>query len=71
MYNTAKKTYYSDDMLCSLVVCCVLLCALDQDRYIISLDQNPFSPFYSRYTPSPIHSTILSFLKQSKLDAAR
>lgn len=25
----------------------------------------------SCYTPSPIHSTILSFLKQSKLDAAR
>jgi len=28
MYNTAKKTGYSDDMLCSLVVCCVLLSAL-------------------------------------------
>lgn len=47
MYNTAKKTYYSHDMLCSLVVCRAPLSGPDRDRYKISLDQTPFSAFYS------------------------
>lgn len=43
------------------------------DRYIISLDKNPFSPFYSLLkTPVTLPPPCaLSSLKQSKLDAVR
>lgn len=75
MYNTAKKTYYSDDMLCSLVVCCALCLSWPGQIYNITGSKSFHSLLLtvkdSRYTPSPIRSTILSFLKQSKLDAAR
>lgn len=72
MYNSAEKTHYSDDLLCSLVVCCALLSFLTRHRYTISLDHNPFIRVDSHYhhLPPPPASTILSFLKQSKLDAA-
>lgn len=56
MYNSAKKTHYSDDLLCSLVVCCVLLSVWTSNRYTISLDQNPFIPFTPITQPPPHYS---------------
>lgn len=69
MYNSAKKTHYSDALLRSLVDRCALLSVLTRNRYTISLDLNPFMRLDSHYHRRP-PSTILSFLKQSKLDAA-
>lgn len=65
------------EMLCSLLVCCVLLSVLiwPDQVYNITGTKSFHSLLLvvkdSHYTPSPIHATICSLLKQSQLDATR
>lgn len=69
MYNSAKKTHYSGDLLCSLLVCCALLSVLTRHRYTISLDYNPFIRVDSHYhPPPPSHTHTLFFLFLSKVN---
>lgn len=66
MYNSAKKTHYSDDPLCSLVVCCALLSVLTRNRYTISPDQNPFISHY--HHPPPLFFPFLSKVNLMQTD---